>query len=112
MTQAYNHDAPSTSAVAGQFVVEADTPFGRQSGSIIYQVDGTRLTGTIEVLGHSVTVENGTVDGNTFHHLAYVKAPFPLGKVKVTVDGSVDGDVITGTIKSIVANAEFTGTRA
>ena len=108
---AQTSDPSSTSPVAGSYSGEANTPFGLLQGTINYQVDGDVLTGTVEGIGRSFTVEEGTVNGNSFHHIVYVKGVLPIGKLKVTVDGTVDGDAISGSIKSKFANTEFTGTR-
>lgn len=96
-------------AVAGTYRITAQTPMGRQQGSITYQTNGTGLTGTATALGQTVQVRNGRVDGNRFSHAVRINTPF--GQMNGQAAGVVEGDAISGVFKLPLGSIRFQGTR-
>ena len=81
-----------------------------KEGKFIFNQEGDVLTGNIDAMGTEAIIENGTVDGNNYKFT--VQGQSPMGKIKVTVKGSVDGDKISGAMKTSIMSVPFEGTRA
>lgn len=81
-----------------------------KEGKFVLKQDGVALTGNIDAMGTVANIEDGTVDGNNYKFT--VQGQSPLGKIKVTVKGSVNGDKITGAMKTSIMSVPFEGTRA
>ena len=72
--------------------------------------DEGNLTGTLGAMGAKVVLERGSVNGNEFEGDASTKAP--MGKIKMKLSGTIDGDNIKGEIKpSIGAKSTFEGSK-
>jgi hypothetical protein len=96
-------------SVAGKFDITVDSPIGQQEGFLDYIVDGDVLTGSASALGETAEVSDGKVDGNTFSHK--IKTHTSMGKIKMQVLGTVDGDTISGEFKMTFGSMPFTGVR-
>ena len=84
---------------------------GKESEAVFeFQTDETgNLTGTLAAMGMVVNLESGSVTGNTFEGAA--KAKSPIGKVKMTLTGVIDGDNIQGELKAKMGGSTFVGTK-
>lgn len=96
-------------AVDGTYKIIAKSPLGKQEGGFTYKTEGDVLTGTATAGGETVTVDGGKVNGDNFEHTMYMKTP--VGKSKVKVKGTVEGDKISGTFKLLIGSMPFEGTR-
>jgi hypothetical protein len=96
-------------SVAGTFAIVVDSPIGQQEGSLDYTVDGDVLTGSASALGETAEISDGKVDGNSFSHK--IKTKTSMGKMKMQVSGTVDGDTISGEFKMTFGSMPFTGVR-
>jgi hypothetical protein len=96
-------------SVAGTFAIVVDSPIGQQEGSLDYTVDGDVLTGSASALGETAEISDGKVDGNSFSHK--IKTKTSMGKMKMQVFGTVDGDTISGEFKMAFGSMPFTGVR-
>jgi len=81
-----------------------------KEGKFFINVDGNALTGSINAMGTEAAIEDGTVDGNDFKF--FVQGQSPMGKIKMTIKGTVDGDKISGKMKTSIMAIPFEGTRA
>ncbi len=95
--------------VAGKYVAEGEIMGSEMESEIEYIVDGSTLTGSMVVLGSKIDVVDGVVDGDHFKHICHVDTP--MGKMKVKIDGNVNGDDITFTLKAPLGKSAFTGHR-
>ena len=95
--------------VAGNYTASGVIMGSDMETDIHYEVDGNVLTGTMVVLGEKIEVLEGTVEGDEFHHQC--KVPTPMGKMKIKIDGKVDGDNISFILKNPMGKAEFVGKR-
>ncbi len=96
-------------AVDGIYEISLKTPMGNQKGKLDLKAEGTVLTGTAQVMGASVPLENGKVDGDAFEF--QVEANTPMGKIKITMKMKVDGDALSGEATTPFGPAPVTGTR-
>jgi len=96
-------------AIDGTYNITVNSPMGKQEGSFTYKTDGSSLTGTATASGETVDIQDGKVSGNDFEHTMKMKTP--MGKMKVNVKGTVDGDKISGTFKLPFGAMPFEGTR-
>ena len=72
--------------------------------------DDGNLTGTLGAMGTKVELIRGSVNGNEFEGDATAKAP--MGKIKMKLTGTIDGDKIKGEIKpSIGSKSTFEGAK-
>ena len=79
--------------VAGKWQVSMDTPHGLMKGSIDFQQDGSKVTGTMDIGPMGSFALKGSVEGEkvTFQ----VELPDNAGTLTFT--GKVDGDKMSGT---------------
>lgn len=79
------------------------------TSSIDLAIKGKEATGTVHILGQDLPLERGKVDGQSIS--GQVHADTPLGKHKLKVSATVDGERISGKIKTLVGSGTFEGTR-
>ena len=96
--------------LAGTYNALINTPMGKQKGKIIFNVEGTMLTGTMDFMGRTYNVENGiaTSQGYFFE----INAKVLLRKMHATVRGTRSGDLINGTLTAPMGSIDFSGKRA
>jgi hypothetical protein len=78
-------------------------------GTLDLQTSGSTLTGSAHILGRDIPIQNGKVKGDTL--TATIEAPTPMGHMKFKVNATVDGEKISGTLKALMASADFYGKR-
>jgi hypothetical protein len=71
---------------------------------------GGGWTGTMDAQTGRSELNDIKVSGDTFAFAARVNSP--MGSLNLTFTGTVMGDQITGTCKTMFGNSQFTGTRA
>ncbi len=98
-------------SLEGTYKVTVESPMGKQEIVFVYHVQGAALTGTVTVAGKTVEIENGKATEDGFTYQYKMKGPFPIGKIKVQVVGKVDGDKISGNLKTRMGSLPFEGKR-
>ena len=93
----------------GRFKLNATTPVGNQSGFMTMKTEDGALTGTMEMLGSTFGIENGTCDGDKANFETTVKAYGMTFKFKCDVE--VAGDDLTLSMTSPMARVSAKGTR-
>ncbi|HYE13984.1 MAG TPA: hypothetical protein VD968_06045 [Pyrinomonadaceae bacterium] len=99
--------------LVGNWNLEVATPFGKQPATLVFEGTGGALSGRIESRLGNVPLEHLSVTHDSFD--AAVSLEFQGRDYEADIDGSVDGDSISGTIKVKLAIAppiKYTGTRA
>lgn len=96
-------------AVDGTFEITVETPMGAQAGKLEFETEGNTLTGSMEGLMGTDPIQNGTVNGEEFEFMVEPKSP--MGRLKVTVKGKVEGDELTGQATTPFGPAPITGKR-
>lgn len=96
-------------SLEGTYKATVKTPMGTQEVVFAYHVEGAVLTGTVTFAGNTAEIENGKATEGGFAHQYRMKTP--MGKVKVQVEGKVDGDKILGHLKTPMGSLPFEGTR-
>lgn len=96
-------------SIDGTYDIVVRTLKGQESGRWVLVKDGTALTGTSERLGEVAELMEGVVDGNDFQFK--VKTKTPLGRIKITFKGTVEGDRIFGKAKTPLGSMPFEGSR-
>jgi hypothetical protein len=111
-----NEDSAVTESVGtldksleGVFKAMVKTPMGSQEVFYTFHVDGAVLTGNVTVLGNTLEIENGksTAEGFSFQY----KMKGPIGKIKVTATGKLEGDKIVCNLKTPMGSIPFEGIR-
>ena len=92
----------------GTWNTVTNTPMGQQKGTLTLVVEGGKVTGTMAGAQGSLPVD-GTESNGTLTWKADVTTPMPLSLEFVV---SVDGDDMTGTVKSNFGNFPLKGARA
>jgi hypothetical protein len=95
--------------IDGTFNISMKTPMGMQEGTITFNPNGDKFTGTIVVF-KKTTEMNGIISGNSFEIDANIK--IILGSTKSHVTGTVDGDNLTAMADTTYGKMSITGTRA
>ncbi|MGA8557446.1 MAG: hypothetical protein WB630_23790 [Candidatus Acidiferrales bacterium] len=94
--------APANVAGTWNFKVSGDA--GTADQTIVIQQDGGRITGTFKGPRQSGTI-SGTVDGNAVKFKV-------TARVSMDYVGTVDGDIMKGTLSARGKTGDWTATRA
>ena len=97
-------------SVDGTYKVTAETPIGSIESTLILKTDGEELSGTMSA-GRMGTIDfnGGKVEGSRFSFAMTMKKFFK--KIEVSGSGKVDGDQISGEVKTSLGNTSFAGVR-
>ena len=92
---------------------------GKQRGKIVFAVDGTTLTGTMDFMGRTYKVESGiaTAEGYSYEINAKVmlrrlNAKVMLRRLNAKVRGTRSGDAIEGTLTAPMGSITFNGNKS
>ena len=94
-------------ALDGIYEISVKSPIGTQEGKLVFKTDGSSLTGTSESAGETVDLLDGRANGNEFQFK--VKQKTPVGRLKVTFIGSLEGVAVSGHVKTPLGKAQFNG---
>jgi hypothetical protein len=94
--------APANVAGTWNFKVSGDV--GTADQTIVIQQDASRITGTFKGPRQSGTI-SGTVDGNAIKFKV-------TARVSIDYVGTVDGDIMKGTLSARGKTGDWTATRA
>jgi hypothetical protein len=98
-------------AIDGTYNIEADTPMGKQAGTITLKTDGNSLSGTYTSFMGTESFTGGTVSGNDFKFSVSLNTP--MGKIDLEFSGTVSGNEISGkSTAGAFGTSPFKGTRA
>jgi len=96
--------------IDGTYNVEAKTPLGKKDGTLVLVTEGDTCKAELSVAGKTAHMQ-GRMDGENVTFEGELKLPFPLGKVKYTLVGTVEGDILHGTCKTKKFSFDVNGTR-
>ncbi|MGH8175191.1 MAG: hypothetical protein ACREV5_02875 [Steroidobacter sp.] len=96
-------------SVAGKWNVTMDTPIGTQKFEWDLQQAGDGWTGIMNGQAGKSDLSGIKVEGDAVGFETRVSSP--MGAINLTFNGSVSGDQISGTCKTIYGNTQFTGQR-
>ena len=97
-------------ALKGRYSFSLNTPMGEQKGSILFnQEEGGPLKGTFKSIVGVNEFTDGTLDGDDF--VFSFKASTQMGMSTFEVKGTLDGDKITGVVKTQLGAFSFKGKR-
>lgn len=96
--------------LAGTYDALINTPMGKQRGKIVFAVDGTTLTGTMDFMGRTYKVESGiaTAEGYSYE----INAKVMLRRLNAKVRGTRSGDAIEGTLTAPMGSITFNGNKS
>ncbi len=96
----------------GKWNFTVHTYMGDMASVYDFKTDGEVLTGTATDSGNGATADvvNGKFDGTNFSFQITIKTP--VGEMTNELQGTVDGDKITGTSTNPMGSFEVTGVRA
>jgi hypothetical protein len=101
--------APAATNLGGTYSITIEVPGQALPATLNLQQQGTAITGTmVSQLGTS-PIANGRVNGNQFSFTATVQ--FGGASIDITVQGTVSGSNVTGTVDSPQGNIPFSGTK-
>ena len=94
----------------GKYNFTANTPMGAQEGVLdIQEADGA-VTGTVDIMGTTCDIKNGTLTGDDLKFETKVQTMFGSFKFKVT--GTVKGDEIDFNMVNPMITITTTATKA
>ena len=102
-------------AVDGTYRISGEAMGTVLEGTLELTSTGSKLTGTARVGRQVIELQQPMsalltrANGDSF--TADVTAPTPMGNVKLKMTGKVSGDKISGTLKTMMVNAKYEGTR-
>lgn len=95
--------------ISGMYEVTVSAMGKSTSGTMDLRVDGNRMEGSVRIIGQEVPIENGKASGGNLS--GHVHADTPMGRLKLRISATADGETISGKIKALVGTAEFEGHR-
>ena len=97
-------------SVEGTYKITADTPMGNVESTLILRTDGDELSGTMSagIMG-TVNFNGGKVEGSSFSFAVTMIKFFK--KIDFSGCGKVDGDKISGEVRSSLGKTSFAGVR-
>ena len=97
-------------SVDGIYKITAQTPIGSMDSTLTLKTDGEELSGTMsgELVG-KMDFTGGKVDGNNFSFTMTMKKFFK--KIDISGSGKVDGDQISGEVRTSIGNSSYSGVR-
>ena len=95
--------------IDGKFSLLMKTPMGPQKGNITFTPAGANLKGVFASILGTNEFTGGGVDGDDFFFS--FKADTQMGVQTFEVKGSIEGDEITGVIKTTMGAFPYEGTR-
>ncbi|NLL40020.1 MAG: hypothetical protein GX254_10605 [Clostridiales bacterium] len=96
-------------ALNGTYKTISESQFGKTEAIFHFKTEGNVLTGTNEVMGQTLTIQDGKIDGNSFEFKE--KMDSPMGATEFTFKGTFDGDNISGNIITQMGTTPFKGSR-
>lgn len=101
--------APAATNLGGTYSINIEIPDQPLPATLNLQQQGTTVTGTMVSQLGSSPVTNGRVTGNQFTFTTTVQ--FGGASINITVQGTVTGTSVTGTVDSPQGNIPFSGTK-
>lgn len=92
-------------SVSGNWEMTMDSPHGKLTGPLTLQQDGTKITGSYETAMTGKLSINGQVDGEKVTFSMEVSG----GQMTISFEGAKDGDKLSGTTKPL--NGEWSAVR-
>ena len=96
-------------SVVGSWKITVKSPMGTTISTLTITEEGGTYRGTMSRDDGSTEVEDLTVDGTTVSYK--VDVPSPMGQLKVTMNGNVEGDKISGNVETPIGPIPFSGER-
>ena len=96
-------------AVDGTWITSANTPLGPMKGKIVMVSKDNVLSGTSTSKFGADNFDGGKVEGDNFEFT--VESKLPMGRMKISYKGKVEGDKISGMTSTMGIRTPFTGTR-
>ncbi|MBW2623071.1 MAG: hypothetical protein JRD68_09220 [Deltaproteobacteria bacterium] len=97
-------------SVEGKWNLKVSTPMGEQAPVLTINVSGNECSGIFAGAQGSAEFSGGSVEGDNASFTLQVEA---MGqKIDLQCNASVDGDKISGELKSPMGPAQFSGERA
>ncbi len=91
---------------AGVYLITLSTPMGEMESTLAINADGT---GYLEGMMGKMEFSDAKLEGNNFNIPITMESQ--MGEMKISFEGAVDGDNISGISKSEMGEATFTGQR-
>ncbi len=97
-------------SVEGKWNLKVSTPMGEQTPVLILNVNGNECNGSFASPQGTAEFTGGSVEGDNVSFVLEVEA---MGqKIKLECSAAIDGDKISGELKSTMGPAQFSGERA
>lgn len=94
-------------ALNGTYKVVTQSQMGKTEAVFHFKTDGNVLTGTNEVMGQTLTIQNGKVTDDSFEFTEKMESQ--MGSMEFTFKGTYEGDKISGSMKSQMGDTPFEG---
>jgi len=91
----------------GTYKFSAKSIAGTQEGTMIIKVVGDVLTGKFTAMGTDADILDGKLNGNDFS--GRTEANSPMGKMKLTINGTFEGARVSGKMKAPFGSISFSG---
>lgn len=96
-------------SVDGTYKITAETPMGFMESTLTLKTDGEELNGTMSGVMGTIDFKGDKVEESGFSFALTMKKFFK--KIEISGCGKVDGDHITGEVRTSLGNSSFAGKR-
>jgi autotransporter translocation and assembly factor TamB len=97
-------------SATGRWTLTLNSPLGAQAATLAIEEAGGTYSGTLTGSGAPSALEDLKVDGPSVSFAA--DADTPVGRMKLTVNGAIAGDCVSGKYGTPFGEFDFSGTRA
>ncbi len=91
------NDASNANVADGTWLVTIESPRGTHEGTLELAVQGSALTGTWSGQQGAQEFSGGSIEGAVLSWRVEIEGP--MGKMSLNFSGSVEGDIITGSVE-------------
>lgn len=93
--------------MTGKYEISLKAPIGVLTATLEIKEENGVYSGVQTDANGPADIQNVTVDGNNIAYVAQVKSP--MGKMKLNMTLTIDGDVVTGKAKMMMGTMDVTG---
>lgn len=86
--------------------VIVSTPLGEMEGKAVMDVEGTKLSGVMTIMGKDNVISGGTIDDNG-HFSFEGKMKMPIGKLGYTVTGRLTDGRIEAVCQTMIGEVKI-----
>lgn len=95
--------------INGRYSIILKTPMGAKKGRLLIEEAAGTVTGRMTLLGRETTLTRGRCEGDSFTFAGALETA--IGRLEYVYSGYVDGDKLSGTVRTSKGDFSIKGER-